>query len=192
MRLLLTLMVLVAVTAGAFGQEAAQNAVRDPAGAARETGGALQAGFRDLRLGMSMDAAKEVLRRDPNFAYRGDPDVSFLPASGLPIIETAGVAFIERAILQFSDDSLYVLTLVLNEARLDYFSVYSSLSEQYGEPTRLDPGMATWESDAVTLSLERPVTVKYVDAVVFGKKLEAGIMTESLETLTRERFLEQL
>ena len=151
-----------------------------------------QNGFRDLRLGMTMEAAKQTLREDPNFAYRGDPDVSFLPASGLPIIETAGVAFIERAILQFTNDRLYILTLVLSPERLDYFSVYSALTERYGEPSRLDPGQAVWESDAVTLSIERPLTVRYVDSAVFQQMVEDGAMGASLEALTREGFLEQL
>ena len=35
--------------------------------------------FRNLSLGMSMEAVKEVLAADGLFAYRGDPDVSLLP-----------------------------------------------------------------------------------------------------------------
>lgn len=178
MRVLFTVIFVVSVVGAPFAQD---------------TGDAkIQNGFRDLRLGMSIEAAKAALGVDPNFNYRGDPDVSFLPSSGLPIIQTAGVAFIERAILQFTDDQLYVLTLMLNRTRLDYFGVFSEFRSRYGEPDRLDPGLAVWESAEVILSLESPLTVKYIDVELFTDIVEAGVLEESLESMTRERFLEQL
>ena len=178
MRFLLTLAFVVGLAATPFAQD-----VEDAE---------IQNGFRDLRLGMTIDAAKAALGLDPNFAYRGEPDVSLLPSSGLPIIQTDGAAFIDRAILQFTEDQLYVLTLMLDQRRLDYFGVFSEFSNRYGEPDRLDPGQAVWESEDVILSLERPLTVKYVDAELFSGIVEAGVLEESLESMTRERFLEQL
>lgn len=152
----------------------------------------LRTGFRGIQLGMSIEDAKNALGTDPNFDYRGDPDVSLVPSSGRPIIETGGVAFVDRAILQFTDDRLYVLTLILNESRLDFFSVFSEFSGRYGNPDSLDPGQAVWESESVRISLERPVTVKYIDVELFNGIVEAGVLEESLEEMTRERFLEQL
>ncbi|MEE8440807.1 MAG: hypothetical protein V3S41_03730 [Spirochaetia bacterium] len=178
MRVLLALFFVVGVVTAPFAQDAGDTEIRN--------------GFRELRLGMTIEAAKAALGVDPNFAYRGDPDVSLLPSSGLPIIQTGGVAFIDRAILQFTDNQLYVLTLLLNRSRLDYFGLFSEFSSRYGDPDRLDPGQAVWESEQVILSLERPLTVKYVDVLLFAGVVEAGVLEESLENMTRERFLGQL
>jgi len=178
MRFLLTVVFVVTVVLAPQAQDAGEAAIQN--------------GFGDLRLGMTLEAAKAALGVDPNFSYRGDPDVSLLPSSGLPIIQTGGVAFIERAILQFTDDQLYVLTLMLNQARLDYFGVFTEFKGRYGEPNRLDPGRAVWESADVILSLERPLTVKYVDAALFAAIVEAGALERSLGSMTRERFMEQL
>lgn len=152
----------------------------------------LQDGFRDLRLGMQIEETKAALLSDPTFRYRGDPDVSFLPSTGIPIIETDGAAFVRHAIFQFRNDELYSITLQLDERRLDYFGVYQELASQYGEPDALDPSSAIWESDVVRISLEKPLTVKYLDIQEHEAMIEAGKMEESIQELTRERFLDQL
>ena len=42
------------------------------------------------------------------------------------------------------------------------------------------------------LQLERPLTVKYVERVLFDAVVDSGIQDESLESMTREQFLEEL
>ncbi|MFW5738689.1 MAG: hypothetical protein ACOCYX_07230 [Spirochaetota bacterium] len=163
------------------GQETGQGTAAD-----------LQRGFSTLELGMSFEAARAALLADASFRYRGGADVQFLPTTEIPIIETEGRAFINRGVLQFHEDSLYILSLVLNRERLDYFSVYESLVRQYGDPARLDPGQAVWENDQTRISLERPLTVKYVDVPTFTSIVESGAMEEALDEVTRDRFLEQL
>lgn len=152
----------------------------------------LQRGFSSVELGMPLEQAQEALLTDPNFLYRGGPDVQFLPITRKPIIETEGRAFIETGIFQFHEGELYVISLVLNRSRLDYFAVYENLVDQYGEPERLDPGQAVWENERTRVSLERPLTVKYIDLPVFRAIVEAGAVEEALDEVTRERFLEQL
>ena len=152
----------------------------------------LQRGFSTIELGMSLDEAKRALQDDPSFRYRGDPDVQFLPLTQIPLIETEGRAFIDRAILQFQNGSLAVLSLLLDRRRLDYFSVYESLVSRYGEPDRLDPGQAVWEDESTRLTLERPLTVKYIDLPTLNAMIEEGRIDEALDEITRERFLEQL
>ncbi len=141
---------------------------------------------------MGIDEAKRALQDDPSFRYRGDPDVQFLPLTEIPLIETEGRAFIDRAVLQFQNDSLAILSLMLDRRRLDYFSVYESLVSQYGEPLRLDPGQAVWEDASTRVTLERPLTVKYIDLPALNARVEAGRAEEALDAITRERFLEQL
>jgi hypothetical protein len=152
----------------------------------------IQRGFSSVQLGMSFQAAREALLVDQAFRYRGEPDVQFLPASEVPLIETEGRAFVDRGILQFHDDRLDVISLVLDRNRLDYFSVYTSLVDQYGEPDSLDPGRSLWEREGTRLTLERPLTVKYIDVPTLQAIIEAGRTEEALDEMTRDRFLEQL
>ncbi|TVQ27087.1 MAG: hypothetical protein EA382_04375 [Spirochaetaceae bacterium] len=152
----------------------------------------LQRGFSSLELGMDIDTVKELLRNDAQFAYRGDADVSFLPSTRLPIIETAGVAFVERAIFQFRDERLFVISLLLNRRRLDHYSVFTALVARYGEPVDLDPSAAVWDDGTTRISLERPLTVKYIDRVALDAMIEGGRAAEALDAMTRELFLDGL
>ena len=160
--------------------------------ASRVPAGELQRGFSSIRLGMALDEAKEALQTDPHFRYRGDPDVQFLPLTEIPLIETEGRVFVDRAVLQFQDDDLAVIALMLDRTRLDYFSVYESLVSSYGQPTRLDPGQAVWEDGRTRIALERPLTVKYIDVPTLNAIIESGRMEDALDEVTRERFLDQL
>jgi hypothetical protein len=148
-------------------------------------------GFRSIRLGMELEVVKELLQKDPLFAYRGDPDVSLLPQPQQTLIECEGTSYIRRAFLQFHERRLYILILALDPQRLDYYTMYSTLSGKYGEPDRLDPSEAVWEFEGLRLSLERPLSVKYIDTEVFDKLQDEAQAGEDLRALARDQFLEQ-
>ncbi len=152
---------------------------------------ALPTSFRGLSLGMGMDQVKAALKADALFRYRGDPDVSFLPQTKQYLIECEGASFLRRAYFQFADGRLFIMILVLDEQRLDHYSMFSTLTAKYGQPTSLSPQETVWQSDAVRFSLERPLTVKYVDARTFAAILSQGGAQKDLEQLSREKFLEQ-
>jgi hypothetical protein len=152
---------------------------------------ALPRGFRGIELGMELATVKELLRQDPLFAYRGDPDVSFLPVARQTLIECPGDSFLKRAYFQFEEDRLFVLILDLDPQRVDWFSVYSTLSGKYGDAQRISPSDAVWQSVEVRLSLERPLTVKYIDLAVFERLQREGRAGEKLKDLSRQQFLDQ-
>ncbi len=147
--------------------------------------------FRGLSLGMGLEEVKNALKADALFRYRGDPDVSFLPQTNQYLIECEGASFIRRAYFQFSDSRLFIMILVLDDQGLDHYSLFSTLSAKYGPPTSLSPQEEVWQSDAVRFSLERPLTVKYVDSRTFAAILSKGTAQKDLEQLSREKFLEQ-
>ena len=148
-------------------------------------------GFRALRLGMELDLVKELLQEDALFAYRGDPDVSLLPQPQQTLIECAGTSYIRRAFFQFHERRLYIMTLALDPDRLDYFTLYSTLAGRYGEPDRLNPSAAIWEFEGLRLSLERPLSVKYIDPEVFARLQAQARAGQDLRELAKEQFLEQ-
>lgn len=165
-------------------------AVALPSGLHAEDYAPLPDGFSTVKLGMDMETAKETLEKDSYFLYRGDPDVSLLPQPDTSIIECKGFLFIDKASFQFYGDSLYIIILRLNPEELDYFSMYTALTEKYGPPISLDPEQIIWTDEKVRLSLERPLTMKYIDWQVFsGLRDEAGL-EDSYRASTRKEFIE--
>jgi hypothetical protein len=145
--------------------------------------------FRELSLGMSLDDLKAALVQDRMFSFRGDRDVSFLPLREETLIETTGLSFIRRAFFQLSEGSVFIMAFTLDTRLLDHYSVYTSLVRRYGEPDSLNPQEAVWESANTRLSIERPLTVKYLDKTVFDALIDESRTRESDMLLMREEFL---
>ncbi len=149
-------------------------------------------GYRDIRLGMHIEEVKEALQADYIFNYRGERDVSFLPADNQALIETSSDTWLERCWFQFYEDELYTIIINFNPEKIDYFSVYNELLSKYGDHVSLSPERVVWESNSVTMSLERPVSVKYVDNMVFDSiRNESNIEQTIMEDL-RENILGDL
>jgi hypothetical protein len=145
--------------------------------------------FRSLSLGFALDELKTALAKDGLFLFRGDRDVSFLPIKEQALVETAGLFYIRRAYFQLAEGMVYVMTFSLDTRRIDHYSVFTSFLKKYGEPASLSPGEAVWESDETRVSIERPLTVKYIDKTVFNRLIEESKNLEKLELFTREEFL---
>ncbi|MBO8458259.1 MAG: hypothetical protein IAA81_08570 [Spirochaetes bacterium] len=146
--------------------------------------------YRGIQLGMSLDEVKEVLKTEPVFGYRGERDVSMIPNPDRTLIETFGTGYIKKAWFQFSEDKLYIMTVVLDSDKIDYYSMYQSLSKKYGEPDSLSPRKALWNSDTVRLSLEKPLSVKYIDSVIYDSLLKESQAGIDYEELLQESFIE--
>lgn len=158
---------------------------------AQEEAETLSRGFQELQLGLSLEATRERLRGNGNFLYRGAPDVSLRPFDQEESIETEGRGYMERGAFHFADGTLYIITLFLDRDRLDYFTLYRTLEDKYGEPDSLSPRDAVWENEETTLILERPLTVKYIDRGIFEERIAEGRMGESIRAQSRENFLDQ-
>ena len=159
--------------------------------AATQPAQALPMGFRSISLGMGLDQVKAALKADPLFRYRGDPDVSFLPQTSQYLIECEGNSYLHRAYFQFADGRLFIMILVLDTLKLDHYSLFSALSAKYGPPSSLSPQETVWQSALVRFSLERPLTVKYIDSKTFAALLPKSGAPSDLDKLSREKFIEQ-
>jgi hypothetical protein len=150
----------------------------------------LPQGYRTITLGMGIEELKEALRRDTEaYLFREDRDVYLVPLRNENYVETTGRGFIKRGFFQLKDASLFVISLELNPDRMDYYSVFTAFRERYGEPLSLDPQKATWESETARVSIERPLTVKYIDRAVFDAIIAESQAGESAQTVLRENFL---
>jgi hypothetical protein len=175
----------------AAAQPAAAGTASDKAASEKAKAPTIPDEFRSIKLGSSLDAVKGLLEADMLFGYRGERDVSLLPGENRSLIETVGGSFVKRAWFQFSEDKLYVMTLSLDPEKIDYYSVYSHLVGKYGEPTSLDPRKAVWGDEKVSLSLERPLTVKYTDVETFKKLLESDTTKKAASDIAREGFINE-
>ncbi len=154
-------------------------------------------GYKEIKLGMSLEETKETLVKNPEFGYHGDRDVSLIPHSSKTLIETdaergMGSDFLTRCWFQFSFDELYIITINVNPEKMDYYSIFKKLTEKYGEPTSFNPQSATWKDDEVTMSLEKPLTLKYIDNKIFDQTQNYSNIQASPTEITQEMFLDEL
>jgi hypothetical protein len=152
---------------------------------------ALPRQFRQLALGMAMDDLKSALVSDDLFLFRGDRDVSFLPARDQSLVETTGAAFIKRAFFQLRDGKVFIMAFALNMEIIDHYSVFMQFVEKYGQPSYLDPKLSIWETDETRIAIERPLTVKYIDKAVFDDIVNESGLIESGQVRLRQDFLNE-
>ena len=75
---------------------------------------------------------------------------------------------------------------------MDFYSVFTKFLEKYGEPLSLSPETVFWENEDVSLSLERPVSVKYIDRRVFNALADKSGVEESAAEILRSHILDAL
>lgn len=149
-------------------------------------------GYQNITLGMSLDSVKQTLQDEALFGYRGERDVSMLKNPNRVLIETSALSFLKRCWFQFYEDSLYTIILKMNEDMVDYYSIFKTLNDKYGEPTSLNPEKVVWKNDSVILSLEKPLTLKYIDVETFNKLQEQSKVEATSSEVIRKNFLESL
>lgn len=149
-------------------------------------------GYSTVKLGMTVEETKSALLRAPDFGYRGDRDVSLLPGENRQLIETTGGSFLDNCWFQFYENSLYIISVNVNQEFMDYYSIFSTLCKKYGNPKYLDPEKATWEDENVILSLEKPLCLKYTDAKISKELLEKSEAQQATIEYLRQGFLDSL
>jgi hypothetical protein len=154
----------------------------------------LPRGYGGISLGMNRAEVEDALKKIPSFGYRGERDVSLLPSTRQMIIETQGgsTSLFGRSWFQFYEDKLCVIIITLNPERADRFSVFSTLFSKYGEPLFISPEKSEWRNNQVILSLEKPLTLKYVDVAVFERLLQQSSVEQTTAEQLYQTFLEGL
>jgi hypothetical protein len=154
--------------------------------------------FRGIFLGIGLDALKEAIRNDGIYYFREDRDVSFLPSDQeQTLVETQGLSFIRRAFFQLRYGEVFIMSFTLDTALVDHYSVFTAFLNRYGEPSSLSPQEAVWETGETRVSIERPLTIKYIDKYnfeMFKQSPESILIGPSAdgarEMLNRSEFLE--
>jgi hypothetical protein len=161
-----------------------------PAAEGDSPAGELPRQFRNISLGMGLEELKAALSQDELFNFRGDRDVSFLANPQQNLVETAGLSFIKRAFFQLRGGELFIMAFTMNTALVDHYSIFTTLTEKYGQPLSLSPRQSVWENGTTRLTLERPLTVKYIDLGVFNEIVENSTIRETHELQRRQEFID--
>lgn len=157
----------------------------------------LPQGYKNIKLGMSLQDTKNNLIKNSEFGYHGDRDVSLIPGTNKVLIETDAqkghaYGFLTRCFFQFFEDQLFIITINMNTEKMDYYSVFTTLVKKYGEPSSINPKSATWKNDTITMTLEKPLSLKYIDNKLFEMTQNYSNIQESPTEITQQMFLDEL
>lgn len=154
-------------------------------------------GYKNILLGLSLDETKQELIKNSDFGYHGDRVVSLRPNDNQVVIETDatngyGSIFLTQCWFQFYQKTLYTITINMNTQKLDYYSVFTTLTQKYGEPESFSPTQAKWSDDSVTMILEKPLSLKYIDNKIQNELSTYSNIQKSAAETTKEMFLGEL
>jgi hypothetical protein len=152
--------------------------------------------YHKYTLGMDAAALVDTLKADTaEFMYQ-EPDITLSQKGKIyegsnESVEVAGRDFVSKAVFQLYDGALSVITLTLNTTLIDYYSVYQTWVKKYGQPQSLSPREAVWQDAAVRISLERPLTLKYIDLKAAGAIAQAAKTRANAIVTMQQQFLNQ-
>jgi hypothetical protein len=147
--------------------------------------------FRKLHLGMNLNDVKNALSADSYFNFKGDRDVSLLHSRAQSLIETTGSLFINRAFFQFMDNELFIMSFNLDIGQVDHYSMFTAFIAKYGQPSSLNPKETVWENDNTRISIERPLTIKYIDKRIFNDIINESEIAESGWVQLKQDFISE-
>jgi hypothetical protein len=83
------------------------------------------------------------------------------------------------------------MAYTLNTEMMDHYSMFTELTQKYGQPSYLDPKEAVWETEETRIALERPLTIKYIDKAVFDDIISESELIQSRRVRQRQEFLNE-
>lgn len=157
----------------------------------------LPRGYKNINLGMSLQETKDELIKNTDFGYKGNRDVSLIPGKPEVLIETdadkgMGSNFLNRCWFQFYNDSLYTIIINFNSKKIDYYSLFTTLKNKYGEPKEVNPQYSVWENNETIVFLEKDLSIKYIDAETFNQLQTTANIEKSAAEITQQMFLDEL
>ena len=67
-----------------------------------------------------------------------------------------------------------------------------TLTEKYGEPKSVTPQKSVWKNDEITMTLEKPLTLKYINNEIQDQLQQYSTIQKSAEEMTQQMFLDKL
>ena len=149
-------------------------------------------GYRSIKLNMNKEQVISQLKKESIFDTSDQEKLTFRNEPDKEILKTNGVNFIKMAYFHFHNNVLYQITLDIDQNKLSYNDILMTLQNKYGKPINFSPGTADWENDAVKLSLQRPVMIKYYSIKIIKEILDETKEPLNFYKISREKFLNSL
>ena len=147
-------------------------------------------GFRNISLGMGLDQVKAALKADPcsaTGAIRRE-----LPSPDQPVPHRVRRQLVPPPrVLPVCRQQALHHDPGAGHAEARSLLAFQRSFGQVRSTHSLSPQETVWQSAPVRLSLERPLTVKYIDNKTFPAILSKAGAPRDLEKLSREKFIEQ-
>lgn len=154
----------------------------------------LPKGYKEFHFGMKKEEVKEVIRKNKEFIQGREEVLSVRMEPDKEILTVVGENYVEKAYFHFHKDRLFHIYLILSDSKIGYYSLLKSLTEEYGNPTRLEPKRAFWENSVTRMQIEKPCVIKYTDIQLWNSldTTEEEVTKKNLLKTEREKFLEDL
>lgn len=69
--------------------------------------------------------------------------------------------------------------------------MFTKLSDKYGKYKSLSPTKVVWEDERVRLTLEKPLTVKYVGLGIYNDIVAEDVTKEAIQEELRRNFINE-
>lgn len=152
----------------------------------------LPTGFRKFHFGLSRRQTEDFLKDNSFFRQFRPPELTFLNNPRRDLLTIYGKGFVKKGNFLFYKDRLFSIEILLNSDRMDYFRLFDTLFRKYGKPQTMNPKTAVWKSKETRLSLEFPLTLKYIDRKVFQEITRNDDQKKTATEESRKAFLKEL
>lgn len=154
-----------------------------------EAGSPLKREFAGLTLGQDISEVREVLLESRYFLYPNSESEIVLPNRVESILEVEGSGFVSKLLLQFEDEKISAITVLLDVRWTSYQELFDRLRGSYGNPVFLSPHRCLWEDEQTVLLLEKNLRYKLMNRIRSGEAEEAE--ESSLMEKNRQAFLDE-
>jgi len=153
----------------------------------------LSDGYKDIKLGMSMDQVRGILEKSIEFNYKKEEILTFRLEPDTEIISTEGFRnYIINAYFHFSHDQLFQIILKLHTKKIGYYNLLKQFTERFGKSTKLSPTKASWDNEKIRIIIEKPCTLKYVYLPIWNGLLKNDNTSDHILDINREKFIDDL
>lgn len=148
-------------------------------------------GYKDIKLGMSRDEVSALLGKSYDFYDNRNEVLTIRLEPDQEIITAEGRGFINIGYFHFHEDQLFQIFLTFNE-KVGYYTLLKRLTDKFGDPTKVDPKNAYWESETVRIVIEKPGKIKYLYLPVWNTLLGSDLSERKVLDQQRDNFVDDL
>ena len=152
----------------------------------------LSEGYKDIKLGMSQDEVRDVLKKSFDFYTGREEAISIRLEPDTEIITAAGMGVIKIGYFHFNSDKLFQIFLKIDENKIGYYMLLKRFTNKFGKPAFLEPKRAYWENDGVRVIVEKPCSLKYQFLPIWNELIKNDSTNDSILNKYREKFVDDL